>query len=454
MHKEFNNGTVTDTKMRTSIAVIKLVLRTNKTLSTGEHPIMLRCSFHGMKEVSTGYSCSVKMWDKKNECVRKGYPNFVMINQHLKKLKDGAIKKRDDYIATGALYSPQMILSPQNENKRLYGDIRQLISQYKRDRSLGVRACEHFDSCYKHFKEYIGRDVMVSEIDEAMVRGFAAYLKDKGLKEMTIRCYLSKIAAISHYAIENGLMKVYPFAKWKYNRIYRETKRDGYIHKRSLLILEELFTNACVEFTKTGFRYKEGIEEKLLDRTSDEYALMLFMSGIVLKGLSPVDVSYLKKTDISVVRIGEKDYWKIDGQRRKTGMPYKLRIDKEDMLAKLCIEFYLMFHTGEYLYPTLDGFVGKWEYKRVNNTYACNHKRLVKWLKKCNEVIIQRNVETNDNIPLIEIDDICYYSYRHTFIMNEIQKPDVNLLRLATITGKSLTTIHQYLKLLDDVDLV
>lgn len=54
--------------MKVSIAVIKLVLRTNKVLADGTHPIMLRVSFNGMKERATGYSCSVRFWDKKNEC--------------------------------------------------------------------------------------------------------------------------------------------------------------------------------------------------------------------------------------------------------------------------------------------------------------------------------------------------------------------------------------------------
>lgn len=52
--------------MRTSIAVIKLVLRTNKTLADGTFPIMLRVNWKGMKEKSTGYSCSAKYWDKVN----------------------------------------------------------------------------------------------------------------------------------------------------------------------------------------------------------------------------------------------------------------------------------------------------------------------------------------------------------------------------------------------------
>lgn len=57
--------------MKVSIAVIKLVLRTNKVLADGSHPIMLRVSFNGMKERSSGYSCTLKYWDKKNECVKK-----------------------------------------------------------------------------------------------------------------------------------------------------------------------------------------------------------------------------------------------------------------------------------------------------------------------------------------------------------------------------------------------
>ena len=77
--------------MKVQIAVIQLVLRTNKTLSDGTHPIMLRVSYNGMKEKATGYSCNVKYWDKKNEMVKKGYPNWVMVNAELKRQKDDAI---------------------------------------------------------------------------------------------------------------------------------------------------------------------------------------------------------------------------------------------------------------------------------------------------------------------------------------------------------------------------
>ena len=45
-------------------------------------------SFNGKKEVSTGYSCVQKYWDKKSECVKKGFSNWVMINHEINKLKN------------------------------------------------------------------------------------------------------------------------------------------------------------------------------------------------------------------------------------------------------------------------------------------------------------------------------------------------------------------------------
>ena len=128
--------------MKTTIAIIRLVLRTNKVLSTGEHPIMLRCSFHGMKEVSTGYSCSIKYWDKKNECIKKGYPGYLVINQELKKLKDAAISKRDRYIASDEVYSPSMVLDTSDRYNAVTNDLNGLIKRYIEDRGLENKTIE------------------------------------------------------------------------------------------------------------------------------------------------------------------------------------------------------------------------------------------------------------------------------------------------------------------------
>ena len=112
----------------------------------------------------------------------------------------------------------------------------------------------------------------------------------------------------------------------------------------------------------------------------------------------------------------------------------------------------LMFGSGEYFLPTLNGFNGE-KKKRVNNLYTYHSNNLVNWFQKCNEEIARRNVENDDNIPLIDL-SCRYYSYRHSYIQSEIQKPNVNLLKIATATGKSVRTLYQYISLLQDEDLV
>ena len=443
--------------MRTTIATIHLVLRTNKRLSTGLFPIMLRCNWKSMKEVSTGYSCSIKDWDKRNECCKKSMQNFVMVNYELKKLKDAAIKKRDSFVASGMVYTPAMVLEKEVSNDIMRNDLKGLIQRYIDEKGIKPRTVEHWWVVYHSIESMTGRsDILITEVNEAFCRRYAKYLEDEGKSDCTVRSYLSKVGALCHYAIDNGLLTVYPFVKWRYNRVYKESKREYYIHYKSLLVLEDIFVNECIEFYDNGlWRYKDGIIDGLLDRTSKIYGLMLYIAGIVYKGLAPIDISNLKKSDISIIRVGNKDYYKIDGARIKTGQRYKIRIDKEDILSRICVDVYLMFHSGDYLFPTMDNFIGIHGNKRVNNTYILQSKHLKEWLRVCNEEIIKRNVENGDNIPLIEIDDCTYYSYRHTFVMTEIQKPNCNFLALAQMIGKSSRTLYQYIsELTNDEDLV
>ena len=111
-----------------------------------------------------------------------------------------------------------------------------------------------------------------------------------------------------------------------------------------------------------------------------------------------------------------------------------------------------MFNGGEYFLPTLRDYVGTNVKKRVNNVYTYQSDNLVNWFQKVNEEIVRKNV-AGDNIPLIDL-SCRYYSYRHSYIMSQIQSDRVNLLKLATEVGKSVRTIHQYVTLLNDEDLI
>lgn len=441
--------------MKVSIAVIKLVLRTNKTLADGSHPIMLRVSFNGMKERSSGYSCTEKYWDKKNEMVKKGYPNFVMVNVELKRMKDEAIARRDGFIARNEVYSPAMILAKDEVRNALTNDFKGLIERYIDEKGLESKTIEKWNIVKRSVIRFVGRDILINEIDEGFCRKYCRWLEGNGLASGSIKSYMGKVVALLHYAVSKGLIDVYPLSNWKYHKDYREAKSELYIHSRSLDVMMEMFIDELIIRDGDRWTYRDGVTEQLMDIHSELYAHYLYVIGIWMKGIAPVDISLLKKKDLKIVDIKGKSYYAIDGSRSKTGMLYKVRCLQNCVESNVLIRTMLMFNDGEYFLPTLNGYHGKDIKKRVNNVYSYHSDNLVKWFQKINEEIVRRNVANDhkDDIPLIDL-ECRYYSYRHSYIMREIQKPTVNLLALAQTVGKSATTLHQYISLLGDVDLV
>ena len=441
--------------MKVSIAVVKLVLRTNKVLSDGTHPIMLRCSFNGMKERSTGYSCSQKYWDKRNECLKKGYPNFVMVNYELKRLKDEAIRKRDEYIASGEVYSPAMVLARDEVKSAVTNDFCGLIERYIAEKGLEDKTIEKWNIVKRNVVKFAGRDILVNEIDESFCRRYGRWLEERGMSSGSIRSYLGKVAALCHFAIVKGLMSEYPFAGWAYHKDYRESKSELYINHRSMEVMVDMFLDEIIERDGNRWSYRYEKLEELCDIHSELYAHYLYVIGYYMKGLAPVDLSMLKKSDFRYIQLKGISCYAIDGSRSKTGMLYKIRLEENCLLSNVLIKTMLMFHQGVHFLPTIEGYTGKDVRKRVNNLYTYHSDHLVTWFQRINERIAEINVMNGhkDDIPLIDL-DCRYYSYRHSYIMKELQKPGVNLLALAQSVGKSSHTLHQYISLLGDVDLL
>lgn len=440
--------------MKVSIAVIKLVLRTNKTLADGSHPIMLRVSFNGMKERSSGYSCIEKYWSKKDECVKKGYPNYAIINHEIQKMKNEAIERRNEFERLGKIYTPSMILAKEMVRNAVTNNLSSLIQRYIDEKGLEDKTIEKWNIVKRSLCRFSSNDLIVDEINEAFCRRYCRWLEGNGLKSGSIKSYMSKVVALLHYAVSLKLIDDYPLSGWKYHKDYREAKSELYIHSRTLDVMFELFFDEVIERNGSMWHYRDGVIEKLMDIHSELYSHYLYIIGVWMKGIAPVDISLLKKRDLKVVDIKGNSYYAIDGHREKTGMLYKVRCLQNCIESNVLIRTMLMFNDGtDYFLPTLKGYVGKDIKKRVNNVYSYHGKHLVDWFQRINEEIARRNVLNEDNIPLIDL-DCRYYSYRHSFIMKELQKPTVNLLALAQTVGKSATTLHQYISLLGDVDLV
>ena len=429
--------------MKTSSAVIKLFLRTSKVLSDGTSPIMLKCSFKGAKEISTGCSCTVKYWDKKNEMVKKGYANAPVINALIGKMKQEAIDRRNEFELKGIPYTPMMVLQ-QKVVLTASGDIKALIDRYTA--TLSPTTCKVWKSFYNSFNGYAG-DITIESVDVQVAKGYAKYLENKGLKDGSIIMMVSKLSAICKYAVEEGYIKDNPFNRWNYCKKYKLSSSNIFIHHRTLEIMKNLVLNQIANINGDIWNYKDNAIELLLDRNSELFVRYFYMIGILFQGLAPIDLCQLKINDMKVISVNGNNYYNWNGKRQKTGMPFKIMI-KQCIYSDVMVKTMLMFRKG-YLLPILDGVEDdKLKiYKKVSNWLSNHTDKLQQWFREVNDHIIKMNVEMNDNIPLIPI-EATYYSYRHSYAQMYLAKGG-NVLNLASLLGRSMDTISTYVKQLN-----
>lgn len=71
-----------------------------------------------------------------------------------------------------------------------------------------------------------------------------------------------------------------------------------------------------------------------------------------------------------------------------------------------------------------------------------------------NKEVVRRNVENGGDIPLIDVSKCTYYTARHAYAMMYMMKGG-SPMNLATLLGRSSSTLAQYIKeLSEESDLV
>lgn len=155
--------------MKVSIAVCRLYLKESKVLSDGTSPIMLMVSFNGRKEKSTHYSCTTKYWDAKRECVKKGFPNFLLINQEINKLKQLAIDARNRFIASEVDYTPTMIIESLYEKKDDCRALKDVIAKYIDDKCIKKNTVYNWNYLFSLMSEYKYKEILLSDLVDAII---------------------------------------------------------------------------------------------------------------------------------------------------------------------------------------------------------------------------------------------------------------------------------------------
>lgn len=432
--------------MKVTSATVRLVLRTNKTLSDGTHPIVVRVQYNGRKEKSTGYSCLPKQWDERNECLRKNAPNSAMINQNLWKMKDAVVQRKLEYENDGTEYTAQMLF--EERRKVVDKSFISILNAMAKERGLKKSTMKTYLQVYKQLKRYMGHEFDIIEIDDKAVRGYVQERLRKGISKGTLRLYMQVFYSIWHYAYKEGIVSYDMSDRYEYWDELPIAK-----NKRALSLddISYLYSRHCNWITMEGSRELDDRKVKMMMRhTSDEFALGVFLLGFIMQGIALVDLSKIRKEMIVVREYDGKRYYVIETARSKTGVGVTIVLpvddEKTEFLFKPFYDYIDM--NGGFLLPVLKD-IDIMDEAKVNNRMIYFSFIVNSGLKRIVDCINEERLEKDKDSVLFP--KITYYSCRHTFATSFI-KNGGNLFSLASMMGRSIEHIGTYIKELNGIE--
>lgn len=207
----------------------------------------------------------------------------------------------------GRHYSVDSIIEQFNRRTgelSLFHFMQNIIGQLKQ---LGkVRTSETYTAALASFMKFReGQDILLCEIDHNIMMFYEAWLKGKGICPNTVSFYMRILRAVYNRAVEKELTEQkYPF-KHVYTGIGKTVKRA-------------IPLNAIKHIKEFDLTLKPHLD----------YARDMFLFSFYTRGMSFIDMAYLKKSDL---KSGVVTY-----RRRKTGQQLTIRWEKcmEDIVTK------------------------------------------------------------------------------------------------------------------------
>ena len=374
--------------MKKEKATIKLVLRTNKTLANGEHPIMLRVNWQGKRaEKATGYSCRVANWSSTSECIKlvgkDMVPNAKKINAVIQNMKNEANEILNKLIYEGKDYSAQMIIDylSGNSNSSVVRDFNGLVDEYISVNRLKLETILSIRGIQKHFLDYLEKEnVHLIDVKKTHAAGFGRWCSEKGFRNNTIRTNIQKLKALFRYAEEIEAIPSNPFKFFNEGKVYKAETNKQALTKDIMCLFKQFYLRRVAELGANA-------EKKFLvvgNKIFDERILnkMRYATSAINKNL--------------------KEIWK-----------------EYNMWVKEITEEY----EGVPL-PSQGIYVGYFEHRLVHELGI-----------------------TNNNIEKYLIsDNTTLYSARHTFATIFINSEGAKTTELAQMMGRSVSGIDRYIK--------
>jgi integrase len=330
---------------------IKVILYTSKTLSNGEHPIMIRIiKDRKAKYIKIGFSCSEKLWDKKKNLPNKNHPSYQELITLISKKRLDADKILLSLENEANNYSSETIQKKLKRNHTTISVLeyfQETIDGLEKKGRIGY--ANVFISTRNSFKTFLKKkDINFNEINLSLLLKYEESLKAKGNSLNTQFICLRTLKTLINYAQKEELLSsdYNPFKDFSFKK-FRNIKTE----KRALTReqLQEIFKLDIKE------------DDKLFD------AKNYFLFSYYNSGMNFIDMAYLKWNQIN------KDV--LQYTRKKTNQLFKIKL--LDPAIEI-LNYYKQFSHGEgneYVFPILNS---------LHNTPKSRDNRIDKVLKLVN----------------------------------------------------------------------
>jgi site-specific recombinase XerD len=359
------------------MATISFNFRPSKKQGINEGSLFLRI-IHDRKtrEITTNYHVFPDEWDYEKKCIRipETYSHRL---EHLIETED---KMQDDMRKISTTVALLEEYGSFNIDDILRGfQVRpqtNMISAYTQRicSALNTNGQDRTARAYRSAVNRLidfnkGQDLSIEEICSSLMRKFETYLKETGKSMNTISFYMRNIRSIYHRAIKERLIiprYENPFTE-VYTGLYPTRKRA--LSKQEMHQLTEL--EIAVYEPKKLFPFRKEINilkhEILKQKMSGEIksALAMFMFCFHARGMSFIDMAFLKKRNIKSDEICYV--------RRKTKKTMRVKVTRP---MKFIINFFEpMTKNSPYVFPLIVPGQGT-ERKQYENALSEQNKLL------------------------------------------------------------------------------
>lgn len=243
----------------------------------------------------TGYKIYESEWDAKHSAIILSHDNerlsyLISVREHTKWYGEHFMRIVKYFSENRCVFTADDIIEEFTLRQQIQSFFNFMEMTIVRLKQLGKRrTSETYIAALKSFRRFMNdRDVMFDEFDSDLLESYQAFLTRGGLIPNSISFYMRILRAVYNRAVEKGITEDRAPFRHVYTGIDKTTKRALDLKTLKRLKDVDLRTSPCAS-----------------------YARDMFLLSFFFRGMSFVDMAYLKKTDL--------DNGCITYRRRKTG---------------------------------------------------------------------------------------------------------------------------------------